>query len=178
MKGPCTRKEYLDSRPVQRLRNVHQLAMEYLVYPGATHKRFEHSLGVMELAGRVYDTITSSDLVHERIRRLFREDIENDNRRKYWRRVLRMASLCHDIGHLPFSHAAEAELLPDEWTHETITAQLIQSEEMQRIWRGVTPPLRTEDVIKLAVGPAKLPDKSFTDWEAVLSEIVVSDAFV
>ena len=52
----------LDSRPVQRLRNVHQLAMEYLVYPGATHKRFEHSLGVMELAGRVYDTITSSDL--------------------------------------------------------------------------------------------------------------------
>ena len=37
--------------------------------------------------------------------------------------------------------------------------------------------MRTEDVVKLAVGQAKLPDEAFTDWEAVLSEIVVSDAF-
>ena len=49
----------VDSRPVQRLRQIHQLAMSYLVYPGATHKRFEHSLGVMELAGRVYDIVTN-----------------------------------------------------------------------------------------------------------------------
>ncbi len=167
----------LDSKPVQRLRNVHQLAMEYLVYPGATHKRFEHSLGVMDLAGRVYDTITRSDLVHDEIRRLFREDIESEDQKRYWRRVLRMAALCHDIGHLPFSHAAEVELLPEGWTHETITAELIRSPELQRMWQGVTPPLRTEDVVKLAVGQAKLPDEAFTDWEAVLSEIVVSDAF-
>lgn len=40
----------IDSRPIQRLRYIHQLALTYLVYPGATHKRFEHSLGVMELA--------------------------------------------------------------------------------------------------------------------------------
>ena len=122
----------LDSKPVQRLRNVHQLAMEYLVYPGATHKRFEHSLGVMDLAGRVYDTITRSDLVHDEIRRLFREDIESEDQKRYWRRVLRMAALCHDIGHLPFSHAAEVELLPEGWTHEAITAELIRSPELQR----------------------------------------------
>ena len=46
-------REVLDSRPVQRLRHIHQLALTSLVYPGATHKRFEHSLGVMELATRV-----------------------------------------------------------------------------------------------------------------------------
>ena len=170
-------RDVLDSLPVQRLRNMHQLAMEYLVYPGATHKRFEHSLGVMELAGRVYDTITRSDLVHDKIRRLFRDHIENEDQRRYWRRALRMAALCHDIGHLPFSHAAEVELLPEGWIHETITAELIRSPEMQNIWQGITPPLRTEDVVKLAVGPAKLPNETFTDWEAVLSEIVVSDAF-
>ena len=48
----------IDSRPVQRLRYIHQLALTYLTYPGTTHKRFEHSLGVMELAGRVFDIIT------------------------------------------------------------------------------------------------------------------------
>ena len=43
-------KKAINSRPIQRLRYIHQLAFTYLVYPGATHKRFEHSLGVMELA--------------------------------------------------------------------------------------------------------------------------------
>ena len=166
----------MDSAPVQRLRHVHQLAMEYLVYPGATHKRFEHALGVMELASRVYDRVTRHDLIDDRIKGLFPEILNEDNRR-YWRRVLRIAALCHDIGHLPFSHAAEHELLPDDWTHETITAQLIQSDEMREIWESVTPPLRAEDIVKLSVGPAKLPDKEFSDWEAVLSEIVVGDAF-
>ena len=43
-------KRLIDSAPMQRLRCIHQLAMCYQVYPGATHKRFEHSLGVMETA--------------------------------------------------------------------------------------------------------------------------------
>ena len=45
----------------------------------------------------------------------------------YWRTVLRIAALCHDIGHLPFSHAAERELLPDGWDHERVTFELIRS---------------------------------------------------
>ena len=47
-------RKVLNSRPFQRLRHIHQLALTHLVYPGATHRRFEHSLGVMELSSRVF----------------------------------------------------------------------------------------------------------------------------
>lgn len=90
----------INSRPFQRLRNIHQLALTYLVYPGATHRRFEHSLGVMELAGRVFDIIT-----HERNRHADVVDLFPDSETlTAWRKVVRLAALFHDLGHLPFSH--------------------------------------------------------------------------
>ena len=104
-------REVVDSRPFQRLRHIHQLGMTYLVYPGATHKRFEHSLGVMELAGKVYDIITSKE-VYPEIKELLPQ-LNEPSRKDYWRRIVRIAALCHDLGHLPFSHAVEKELLPE-----------------------------------------------------------------
>jgi HD superfamily phosphohydrolase len=169
-------RKVLDSKPFQRLRHIHQLGMTYLLYPGATHRRFEHSLGVMEMASRVFDVVTRTEKIIDEIRDLLRE-IENDDARRYWRRVLRMAALCHDLGHLPFSHTAEKELLPAGWEHERLTREIICDREMQAIWETVTPPLRTEDLVKLAVGPKKAADLSFTNWETVLAEIIVGDAF-
>jgi uncharacterized protein len=165
----------LDSQPYQRLRNIHQLAMTYLVYPGATHRRFEHSLGVMELAGRIYDVVThSGNLYEDSVRRLVgsRESLEHS----YWRRVVRMAALCHDIGHLPFSHAAEKELLPEGITHEQLSLKIIQSDYLSPIWKDLK--IHPDDVGKLALGPKEHPDPdSFSDWETILSEIIVGDAF-
>ena len=169
-------RKVLDSHPFQRLRHIHQLAMTYLVYPGATHKRFEHSLGVMELASRVFDVVTNPDNVTDEIRDLLKS-LNVPDQRVYWRRVIRMAALCHDIGHLPFSHAAEQELLPEGWDHEKLTREIIRSDEMKTIWDSVTPPLRHEDIEKLAVGPKKATDLEFTDWETILAEIIVGDAF-
>jgi hypothetical protein len=169
-------RKVVDSPPVQRLRHIHQLATTFLVYPGATHRRFEHSLGVMELAARVFDVVTHPYNIHDDIRRIVPE-ITDQNQLGYWRCCLKMAALCHDIGHLPFSHAAEKELLPEGWDHERITRVLLESEEMGNLFNGMTPPLRPEDVIKLAIGPKKAKDLSFSTWETVLAEIIVGDAF-
>ena len=168
----------LDSRPFQRLRHIHQLAMTYLIYPGATHRRFEHSLGVMELAGRVFDVITQgAHVTNEAAREVIPG---NSVDLSYWRRVVRMAALCHDIGHLPFSHAAEEELLPPGWDHERITDVLILGEEMKPLWQEIK--VQAQDVAKLALGPKKFGPKkhrleNFSPWEAILAEIIVGDAF-
>ena len=90
-------RKIIDSSPFQRLRYIHQLATSYLVYPGATHKRFEHSLGVMELAGRIFDVITDQNNIHDKARELVPQfGLPRDNL-LYWRRVLRIAALCHDL---------------------------------------------------------------------------------
>jgi len=163
----------LDSRPVQRLRHIHQLALTPLVYPGATHKRFEHSLGVMELATRIFDSVMRQDKLESSP---MPSEMPVGDKRRYWRRVLRMAALCHDIGHLPFSHAAEAELLPPGWNHERLTVELIRSDEMEAIWQDLRPPLRSGDIVKVAVG-AKTAGDVLTEWETILSEIIIGDAF-
>ncbi|WP_155310920.1 HD domain-containing protein [Desulfosarcina ovata] len=165
----------LDSPPFQRLRCIHQLAMTYLVYPGATHRRFEHSLGVMELAGRVYDIITDPENLTDEIRNLFSQ-VQDKDAQRYWRRVLRLAALCHDIGHLPFSHAAE-DLLPGGMDHEQMTRNIILSPEMNAIWSGMRPKPEPEDIVKLALGAKKSPDLEFSDWESLLAEIIVGNAF-
>ncbi len=161
----------LDSRPFQRLRHIHQLALTYLVYPGATHRRFEHSLGVLELVTRIFDVVTDN-VEHEAARDVIPD---GDLAIGYWRRVLRMAALCHDMGHLPFSHAAEKELLPDGWDHERLSRELILSEEMRAIWSSMEPPLTPEHIALLAVGPAE--GETVPPWQAILSEIIAGDVF-
>ena len=167
----------LNSRWFQRLRQIHQLALSYLVYPGATHRRFEHSLGAMELAGRVFDVVTAADNVTDEVRSVVPEINRDTAHRAYWRRVVRIAALCHDIGHLAFSHAAEHALLPSGWSHERLGKEILLSEDMRRIFDSMTPPLRADDVVKLALGPKKAEGLQFSNWEAILSEIIVGDAF-
>lgn len=166
----------IDAPVVQRLRHIHQLSLSYQVYPGATHRRFEHSLGVMELAGRVFDVITAQENLTDEVRDLLPEVNETDDL-KYWRTVVRLAALLHDIGHLPFSHGAEHELLPEGYSHERITADLVLSDHLAPLLTGLPRPFHPEAIARIAVGRAKSPEGSFTPWERVLSDIVVDDAF-
>ncbi len=160
-------REVLNSTPVQRLRHIHQLALTSQVYPGATHKRFEHSLGVMELATRIYNAVLENGETGIL-------DIDRNYDRAYYQRVLRMAALVHDIGHAPFSHASE-DLFPEGCNHEVMTLRIIESDEMKKLWTMLK--IQAEDVAKLALGRHHPQKKTFTSTEAILSEIITGDAF-
>lgn len=153
----------IDSEPFQRLHGIHQLGIAYLVYPGATHTRFEHSLGTMHLATQIFERLCAKGfLVDDAL---------------YWEQIVRFAALCHDMGHLPFSHDAEHELLGPA-SHEGWTLKVI--DHLQPIWDQVSEyfPGRNiaEDIIKMAIGEKKL-SLSFLPIERVLSQIVTGDFF-
>ncbi len=101
----------VDTEDFQRLRNISQLGFVHLVYPGARHSRFEHSLGVYHLAKQFLLRLLNSDPPLQ----LTDEDV----------RVFLAATLLHDIGHYPFSHTLE-ELMPFFVSHEERARQLIE----------------------------------------------------
>ena len=116
----------VNSAPFQRLRNIRQLATTYLVYHGAEHTRFGHSLGVMHLVARVFDSVTS------KTPNLFSDDSSENKIRTIWyRQILRLIALTHDLGHSPFSHASEG-LFASELEHEHYTKTIIEDTIISR----------------------------------------------
>jgi HD superfamily phosphohydrolase len=160
----------IDSEPFQRLHYVHQLGIAHIVYPGATHTRFEHSLGCMELATRIFDRITSKQFT-----------LADSN---YWLQIIRLAALCHDLGHLPFSHDAEKILLGPAG-HEEWTLKIIQSEHLRPVWSVLQAEFPEKnvvaDVLKMAIGEKKLLEMgaacAFSLEERVLSQVITGDFF-
>ncbi len=99
----------MDSSPMQRLRGIRQLAMAYLVYPGANHTRFEHSIGTLFLADKICREA----------------GVGAEARMK-----IRASALLHDVGHVSFSHEAEAVLRGKLGTHEEIGERMILKGEL------------------------------------------------
>ena len=117
-------RKIIDSTPFQRLRNIRQLATTYLVYHGAEHTRFGHSLGVMHLVTRAFDSVVSKNPL------LFSKDEkENENKVAWYRQILRLIALTHDLGHSPFSHSGE-ELFPNGLKHEDYTKKILIETEI------------------------------------------------
>jgi HD superfamily phosphohydrolase len=111
----CER-DLLRTRPVSRLRGVRQMGMAYVIYPGAHHTRFEHVIGAMHTAWLIAGDLPIFGFQEQRL--------------------LRLATLCHDLGHRPFSHSLEdaarryaqmpgLAFLKDYLDHEEYTRHLL-----------------------------------------------------
>ncbi|XP_044501205.1 deoxynucleoside triphosphate triphosphohydrolase SAMHD1 homolog isoform X1 [Mangifera indica] len=109
--------KFIDTEQFQRLRDLKQLGMTHMVYPGAVHSRFEHSLGVYWLAGESVQKLKKHQGLELGIDAF---DIQ----------TVKLAGLLHDLGHGPFSHLFEREFLPrvhsgSKWSHEQMSLKMV-----------------------------------------------------
>ena len=165
----------------QRLRNIKQLGFSEFVFPGATHTRYLHSIGVMNVGTLVFNALFKDRLYDKEVQRL--------------RQTLRLGCLLHDIGHAPLSHATESVMpqvsalnLPARFagsgdrqaSHEDYTLKSIvdssftQSFHAVRSELGVTP----EAVAELVLGETR--DAAYftlggVDWFPLMHQLVSSE---
>jgi len=168
-----------DHRWVQRLRGIRQTGFSQMAFPGATHTRYMHSLGVMHLAGIAFD-------------HAYREwTFDRPDARARLRSCVRIAALCHDIGHGPFSHCMEFAM-PDvaalglTWvtpasgraTHEDYSIAILQHTDLGAVIDRECP-FTARHVAALIRGDLAPGDDLFgdggLDHRRLLSQIVSSE---
>ncbi|MFK7928202.1 MAG: HD domain-containing protein, partial [Myxococcota bacterium] len=149
---------------VQRLRGIRATGFAAMAFPGATHTRYAHSLGVMHLAGRAFDELYAS------------WTFRDSDARQRLRSAVRMAALCHDLGHSPFSHCTEfampaVQALGIPWipaqaerqaTHEDYTLAILANTDLAQCIRQNTP-AHARHVASLISPDVTLDDDFFMD---------------
>ncbi|MFC2154002.1 HD domain-containing protein [Candidatus Altiarchaeota archaeon] len=145
--------ELLDTPQVQRLRSIRQNGFCFLVYPAMNSTRFEHSLGVMHLAGKVARHL----------------NLKSKNPQ-----ALRVAGLLHDVGHAAFSHTSDEILLQNNIYHEERSAKIIQETEIADILRRHS--LDPSFVADLVVGGGRLGKIISSEIDVDKMDYLVRDA--
>jgi HD superfamily phosphohydrolase len=179
----------LDSREFQRLRSIKQLGFAEYSFPGATHNRFIHSVGVMHLAGRAFDSI-------------FRDyEFSTPAVRQKFKQVTRLGALLHDIGHGPLSHTTE-EVMPKvtdlkivaykgrsfasnaagharRATHEDYTIKFLTDSDLSSLLREHFSDFEPLHVACLVDRDLTAPDDFFVDrgldFRPILSQVISSE---
>ena len=140
----------IDTPQIQRLRRIKQLGFTFLVYPGANHTRFEHSIGTMYLASRLAYGLNLPD---------------------EQRQMLRVCALLHDAGHGPFSHVSEAVL---EHSHEELTSKLIMESHISEILSEKYDP---KEIISIISGEGSLGQMISGDLDVDRMDYLLRDSY-
>ena len=153
----------VDSAPFQRLRYVRQLGLAHLVYPGATHTRFEHALGAHHLARVTLQMLGERGAL---------DGIDPGECA-----IVRAAALLHDIGHYPFSHALEEIGAPH---HEEVARPLVTSGELGGRLRRALGDEAPERIMELIRGESASPLQGLISGSIDLDKIdyLKRDAFM
>lgn len=112
----------LESAYYQRLRWVRQLGFSFYIFPGATHTRHAHALGVLHVMDRILKSIGKAVSEDQ----LFNPKV-NDNKTNF-HRTMRLAAMLHDIGTMPFSHTIEIAYI-SHWRKQTKKSKLMANHE-------------------------------------------------
>ncbi|XP_032363631.1 deoxynucleoside triphosphate triphosphohydrolase SAMHD1 [Etheostoma spectabile] len=144
----------IDTPQFQRLRNIKQLGGGYFVYPGASHNRFEHSIGVAHLAGQLVEAL-----------RARQPELNIDDRDVL---CVKIAGLCHDLGHGPFSHLYDQMFIPKvppgplgdkmaKWKHEEASVEmfdhLLESNNLKLVDYQLKLPKDLDFIKEMIIGP-------------------------
>lgn len=173
----------VDHPYVQRLRGIRQTGFSFLPFPGATHTRYGHCIGAMHLAGHAFDQAYKGF------------PFSSDAVRRRYRGLVRVAALCHDLGHAPFSHCAEFAMPPlaelgIRWyhpaaltgprraTHEDYTIAILQHSPLANAIDGAFP-FTSRHVAALISHDVTVADDLFVDQgvdhRRILSQIISSE---
>ncbi len=133
----------MDTAAFQRLRYIRQLGLAHLVYPGATHTRFDHALGVYHLATRAMDVLRD----------------RGPKGPEAWEaaELVPYAALLHDIGHYAFSHAVEeleSDVIPGD--HEAVSKRFFDSPELREALASLGPDA-ADSIYALIRGVSEVP---------------------
>lgn len=121
--------EVLDHRLFQRLRNICQNDILSLVFPGATHSRFLHSVGVMYVGSRMFRAMIDAYLRERNLSRRAELTFSQLEAIDYIAKVIRLACLLHDSGHSSFSHQFNQA--------KRIQALMQQKGRFEQLWEGI-----------------------------------------
>lgn len=171
----------LDCPMLQRLRGVRQLGMAHLVYPGAGYDRLEHSLGVLEAATRITDSLQRNAKYRSEYGNQEESVLKPPTEEE--RAAIRLGALLHDIGHSPFSHATE-HLIGNGARMELEAATGIVREAFDGV--GAPQPAELMAVLFVLSDAMKkvLEHSKFTAWskncqaEAIAGRILGSTSFL